>query len=87
MQQLTGTWALQQHLDTVWRTFFLASPALQPFLGTVHATLAACAKNNAQLGVLELQRDLDSCLADAEQGSMLPSSYLTGELHDVLHVG
>lgn len=78
MHQLTGPWALQQHLDAVWQTFFLASPAVQPFLGTVHALLTASDSDGAQLRALDLQRALDAALSDAEHGSLLPSSCVTG---------
>lgn len=78
MHQLTGPWALQQHLDAVWKTFFLASPGIQPFLCTVHALLTASDRDGTQLRALDLQRALDAALSDAEHGSLLPSSCVTG---------
>ena len=79
MQQLMGAWGLQQHLSALWTTFFLASPALQPFLSTVHAVVGGTRRDSALLGPLDLQRSLDTCLAEAQQGTLLPSSCLTGK--------
>ena len=85
MQQLMGAWwGLQQHLSALWRTFFLASPALQPFLSTVHAVVRGARRDSAPLGALDLQRSLDTCLAEAQQGTLLPSSCLTGKPEDAL---
>ena len=79
MRQLMGVWGLQQHLRALWTTFFLASPALQPFLSTVHAAVSGTRRDSAPLGALDLQRSLDMCLAEAQQGTLLPSSCLTGK--------
>lgn len=84
MQQLMGAWGLQQHLSALWMTFFLASPALQPFLSAVHAVVRGARRDSAPLGALDLQRSLDACLAEAQQGALLPSSCLTGKPEDGL---
>ena len=82
MQQVTGSWALQKHLEALWRTFFLATPALQPFLCSVCAILATSDRNGVQLRALEVQRALDVALSDAEEGTLLPSSSITGKWED-----
>ena len=78
MRQVTGAWAMQQHLDALWRTLFLASPAMQPFLSTTHDMLAASHRDDTELRAVDLQRALDMTLSDAELGSMLPSSSVSG---------
>ena len=82
MQQTMGAWGLQQHLRALWATFFLASPALQPFLGAVHAVARGTRRGSAPLGALDLQRSLGACLAEAQPGTLLPSSCLTGKPED-----
>ena len=78
MKQVTGAWAMQQHLDALWRSLFLASPAMQPFLSTAHDMLAASHRDDTELRAVDLQRALDMTLSDAEQGSVLPSSSVSG---------
>lgn len=78
LKEVTGAWAMQQHLDALWRTLFLAAPAMQPFLCTAYDMLAASHRDGNELRALDLQRALDMTLSDAEQGSMLPSSSVTG---------
>ena len=84
MQQLMGAWRLQQHLSALWMTFFLASPALQPFLSTAHTVIRDSHRDSAPLGVLDLQRSLDTCLAEAQQATLLPGSCLTGKPEDTV---
>ena len=88
MEHLTGAWALQQHLEALWRTLLLASPALQPFLSTVHDMLASSDRDNTELRAIDLQRALDMALSDAEHGDLLPCSSLRGaeQLFVDLHV-
>ena len=78
MEQLTGTWAVQQHLEALLRTLLLASPAMQPFLSTAHDMLASSDRDNTELRAIDLQRALDMALSDAEPGSLLPCSSLRG---------
>ena len=78
MKAVTGAWAMQHHLDALWRTLFLASPAMQPFLSSTYSMLAASDRDGTELMALDIQTALDMALFDAEQGSLLPSNSVTG---------
>ena len=86
MEQLTGAWAVQQHLEALWRTLLLASPAMQPFLGTVQDMLASSDRDDIELRAIDLQRALEMAMSDAEDGSLLPCSSLRGAEEVCVHL-